>query len=616
MADLGFTEKIAHSSGDENSPSTKHLEEYYKRLGTWCDQAYEEAAGLQQDIPEIKEIQTELDYLVGLQWKQDMPSYRAKPVSNEMLANFWETIGLLTDIRPTFHIREIGTDGAYSHVEKILNDMATGWMSTSHFNRRMAFWTMFGMMTTAPAKLYWNPFARGDSGDFVDGDITMEAVPVTSLLRVGMGESYQDDECLIYRRVRTLNWIRRAYPTMGKMVRPEEAKSRYTVDIQAPPTVMPHLFQNLSPAAKRLVGGNDKTSSQSVFPKAEVREFWLKDDSINDSHNVIWMGPKEASWGYWVKPGQKLYPRGRLIIRANHVTLYDEPNPYFHRQKPFIPLALYGVPFQDYAMSVMKQWVSGTDIINQMMAGILQAVKKALQPALMAPKSAIHPDALRQIDSSKPNLKVSYNSNAGTAPAWSQPPNVPAYVFTALADVRRDMRRTSSGDAMDAAMGKKQVPGGDTLDRINMAKTTPIRYMGGTMEDALDELGQQWVSNGLQFYTAERRMELLGPKGLDKSDMDNQPASLIPASINSEAFVRRFKFKCEKGSLLHIQHQEKIPVAFGLRKSHDLSRKQLFKLLNWNINEKENDAELAEEAQAIAQAQAAAGGAPGGHGKK
>ena len=80
-----------------------------------------------------------------------MPSYRSKPVSNEVLMNFWETIGLLTDIKPTFHIKEIGMED-YSQTEKILNNLAKGWAKTSQFNRRMAFWTMFAMLTTAPAR--------------------------------------------------------------------------------------------------------------------------------------------------------------------------------------------------------------------------------------------------------------------------------------------------------------------------------------------------------------------------------------------------------------------------------------------------------------------------------
>jgi hypothetical protein len=610
MADFGLEETIA-KGGDDNSPHLKYATEYYAKVGSWCESAYEEAAGDQKDVPEIREIQHSIDYLSGLQWKQDMPSYRAKPITNEALWNFWETIGLLTDIKPTFHVKQIGFEGSYSQHEKVLNALARGWAKTTQFNRRMAFWTMFGMLTTAPVKLYWNPFAKGDSGDYSDGDISMEVLRTSELLRLGTGATYQDDECLIFRRVRTIDWIRRAYPKMGQLVKPEQNRSQWSAEMQSPPTVSPQLFQMLSPAMKRAMNGDANSTRPSVYPKAEVVEYWRKNDAINETRNNLLMGPQGAAWSYIVKPGQKLYPRGQLIVRSNGVVLYDEPNAYFHRKKPFVPLALYDVPWQEYAMSVVGPWTKQNDILNQILAGLLDNVKKALRPSLMAPKSAIHPDALRQIDSSKPGLKVSYNSNAATAPTWQQPPNIPGYVLNAYSVVDKSLKRGSGAAAMDEAGGKKQVPGADTMDRMTFSKTTSIRMMGGNVETALDEVGGMWTANALQFYDAGHRMELLGDSGLTKEDMDDRPGTMIPDGTDSEAFVRKFKFECEKGSLLNIQRQDKIQVGFALRKNRDLSRKGLFNLLDWNINQKENEAELMEEAKKQAEAMAAAGAQPG-----
>jgi hypothetical protein len=610
MADLFNSELLSNTRDSSGDQSQAHLVDYYAKLGSWCDQAFEEGVGLQQDVPELKEISGALDYLCGLQWKESMPSYRAKPVSNEMLGMFWETIGLLTDIKPMFNIKDIGGDGAYSKIESILNKLAKGWAATQRFERSLAFTTMFGMLTSAPAKIYWNPFARGTSGDPSDGDISFESLPVSSLLRLGINDDMdlQQDECVIYRRVRTLDWIKRAYPKMGVLVRPEEAKSKYTVDVQSPVTVMPQLFQTLSPAMKRMMGGSDKTNVQSVYPKAEVREFWKKDDSVNTSGNKIWMGPKGAAWGYTVNPGQKMYPRGRLIIRSNNVTLYDEPNPYFHRKFPFAQLGLYSVPWQQYAMSVLSPWMKQQDILNQIMSGVLQCVKKAVNPALMASKSAIHPEAMRAIDSSKPNLKITYSQNASQPPTWQQPPNVPGYVLQTYGMVMQSMKQASGSAAMDGALKNKQTPGGDTLDRITFSKNTPIRMMGRNIEGFTDDIGGMWAANALQFYDAAQRMELLGDKGLTKEDTEEVAGSLIPEGINSESFVRRFRFKCDKGTLLNVQRQDKIQVAFALRKNHDLSRKGLYTLLDWNIDEEANDAELAKEAEMMAKAQAAAGG--------
>jgi len=590
----------------EEDKRTSSRAEYYIQLNNWCDSVVEEGIALQQDVPELKDISNALDYLVGMQWKDAMPSYRAKPVSNEFLSMFWETVGLITDIRPTSHIVDISNDGKYSEIQKILNNLNKGWVSTSGYERRMAFCIMWAMFTSAPAMLYYNPFARGDSGDPEDGDLTLEALPPSSILRLGMGEDLQEDECVVYRKMRTLAWIKRAYPTMGKYVQAEETKSRYTVDVQSPMGVSPQLYPPLSPGMKRLLGAGDKQSYESNFPQAEVQQFHRKDDSINEGRDKIWMGPKGAPWGYWVEPGKKLYPRGRLFIRANRVTLYDQPNPYFHRKKPFASLGLYGVPWQQYAMSVVKPWMSQQDILNQMMAGMLQTVKKAINPALMAAKSAINPAAMKAIDSSKPGLKITYSQNAPHPPTWQTPPVLPTYVLQIYTQILQSMKQSSGAAAIGDALGKKQVPSGDSLDKIQMAKNTPIRVMGRSVEWFADDIGQQWCADALQFYSAERRMELLGMAGLTKEDMDDRPGSLIPDGIQSEAFVRRYHYRTERGTLLHVEQQERVPIAFALRKGRDLSRKQVFKILKWNIDQQANDEELKAEAAAMAQAQAGA----------
>jgi len=604
-----MSERVPNASSDSNSPSKKYVGEYYEKLGTFCDQCLEEGKGLQQDIPELKEMDNAIDYLLGLQWKEQMPSYRARPVLNDLLSCFWETIGLLTDIKPMWEIKD--TAGQYSKIAEIENKLSKVWARQTGFVRKNAYWTMYAMLTTAPVKCYWDPFARGDSGDYSDADISMEVLHAKNLLRVGLGADYQKDECVIYRKDRTLNWIKRAYPTMGKYVHADTMKSTYTMNMGAPPTVMPQLFEALSPGAKRMLGADDRHGIQSVYPKAEVVEYWMKDDAINDSPNTIWMGPAGAAWGYWVKPKQKMYPRGRLIIRANRITLYDEPNPYFHRQKPFVPLALYDVPWQQYAMSVVSPWMKQTDVLNALFQGLLESVKKAVRPGLMASKSAIHPDSLRAIDSAKPNLKVSYSQNAATPPQWQQPPNIPGYVFNALGMIQKSMNRMSGGSAMDDALGKKQVPGGDTLDRITFSKSTPIRLMGRNIEGSVDEFGNMWTGTSLQFHDSGYRTEMLGEEGLAKEDIEEPVGTLIPEGINSEAFVRRIRYECDKSTLLNVARQDKTQIAFALRKNRDLSRKKLFKIIDWNINQEENDQELIEEAKQLAQVGALA--PPKGH---
>jgi hypothetical protein len=363
---------------------------------------------------------------------------------------------------------------------------------------------------------------------------------------------------------------------------------------------------------KRQLGIGDSDLIDSVYPKVEVQEFWKNNDAINESSNIVTVGPKDMGWSYQVKPGKRLYPRGQVIVRANNVILSDDPNPYFHRKKPFAKLGLYGVPWQEYALSIVAPWMKQQDILNQMMAGILQTVKKAVNPALMAPKSAINPVSMRAIDSSKPGLKISYSQNSPTPPAWQQPPNLPTYVFQSYGMILNSMKQSSGAQAVGDAMSKKQVPGSDSLEKISFAKNTPIRYMGRSTEWFLDDVGALWCGCALQFYDAPHRLALLGPAGLVKADLDNNPGSLIPDGINSESFVRRWHFMTARGSMLMGQKQERTQMAFAMRKGRDLSRRQLLKIIDWNLNEEENDKELADEAKAVAEAQAAAGVKPGG----
>lgn len=594
-----------------------YLVDYYSKMGDFLDGCYSEGISRQKTTPELKAMDEAIDYLAGIQWREKLPSYRPKPVSNEVLSNFWETIGLLTDVRPIFHISEIGMPGNYSKTSKILNAMVKGWARRDKFNQTLAFWTMFGMFTTSPAILYWNRFARGTSGDPSDADISMRHLSPKALMRLGPTRPHgiEEDEMDIYRHRETLDWIKRAYPNMGRMVRPQESMSQYGVEQQVPPNVMPQLFEQLNSGWKRIMGGSEQSSVRSKYPEAEVVEFWMNDDSENESRNTIWMGPERAPWGYWVKPGEKLYPRGRLVIRSNKVTLYDEPNPYLHRKKPFVLMGLHSVPWQQYALSVVKPWMDQNDILNQIMSGLLQATKRALSPALMAPKSAIHPDALKAIDAGKPNLKISYNSNAVTGPTWQTPPNIGNYPIPIYQEIKRSIKENSGTDAVNQALGKKQVPGGDTLEKIQFSKTTPIRFKAGNVETGVNEVGELWTATALQFYDASRRVECLGMDGLTKDDIDDRPGSLIPEGVNSESHVRKFGFECEQGSLFGFQRQDRVSIAGGMRKNRDLSRRKFFQIAvpDWNIDLQENDDELLEEAKQMALAGAAAGAKPGAH---
>ena len=274
---------------------------------------------------------------------------------------------------------------------------------------------------------------------------------------------------------------------------------------------MPELFQQLSPGYKRLMGGNDKTNINSVYPKAQVCEYWMKDDEINEATRDIWMGPKGAPSGdTGSSPGRSLTHTRTPDHKVQRGDSVRRAKPLLPPEEAVLTLGLYDIPSQEYALSVIGPRTKQQDILNQIMAGVLDCVKKALRPALMAPKSAIHPDALRQIDSieAEPEglviTQMRLRLRRGQIRRTSEVILLPVYQM-----IEKSMKRGSGASAMDDAVGKKQVPGGDTLEKIQFSKTTPIRFKAGNVETGVNEVGELWTATALQFYDASSALNAL-----------------------------------------------------------------------------------------------------------
>jgi len=107
---------------------------------------------------------------------------------------------------------------------------------------------------------------------------------------------------------------------------------------------------------------------------------------------------------YEVKPNGPLYPRGRLIITGGNdfQVLYDGPNFFWHGKFPFVPIRLKPVPWQFHGVSELRTKVPLQDIVNTILAGVLDMIKKAINPALIFPDDAFSDAIKNALDPSMP----------------------------------------------------------------------------------------------------------------------------------------------------------------------------------------------------------------------
>lgn len=576
----------------------------------WCEAAYEEAKGDQDASEELKMVDRYVEYLQGIQWPTARPTYRAKPIDNKMFGLFLELLGLLTDIRPVAEITSTSREKEFIDQEEALNKRIKSWWQNNQIEQTFAMGVVYAILTTCFFKLEWDPRAK----PMGRGEVCLRPLSPTAILPLKASYDLQSAEALIYADWKPTGWVKAKYPLKAHLVRPDLGISQYAVDSGPPGNVTPQLFNLLTPAFKRLMTKDQARVGVSAYPMCKYKEFWLKDYTVNTSNQDVVMGDVNNPWqlSYTVKPNELLYPRGRLIVMAGREIVGDTPNPYWHGMFPFSLLRLNAVPWQIYGLSDLRSWCDLQDIINTILAGVIDMIKKAVNPPFFAPKTAFSEQVWNSLDFSMPGARAAYNAVSPQEPKMVNVGQLPGYVLPTLQHITREMMERSGIAAVGEAVRKKQVPGGDTLDQIRQSQQGPIRYKGRNIESCISELGQQMVPNIFQFYNRDERIKIPVPPGSEPEFMDWKGSEMMPANVQPIEHVRNFEFTTIEGSLLGVQRFEQGQNLLKLYLGHVISRKTLCEKLNKlgfvYIDPDEEEKRLIHEAQS--------GTAPPAKGKK
>lgn len=576
MSTASFLPELQTQPTDVGDGSQKS-KDYERITKKWLSAAYEEARADITSNEDIKRQAQYIDYILGKQWPSSRPTYRAAPVDNRVWRLIWELVSLLTDIRPTFQIKSSASP-EYDGQANIVNKTVRSWWMNADADMMLAFTIIYGILCTGYGKLSWNPDMRNGMGDF-------ELLPMGPLecLPLKPRHTLQSAQGVIQDSIRPLGWIRKKFPLRGSLVKADADLSRYSMAPQAPAHLPAQLFEILSPQMQRIVGGAPQQLA-TAFPMARYREFWMQDWSINTSNVTVTVGPPGTNWSYKVRSKELLYPRGRLFIMAGDVLLDDGPNPYWHGMYPYEAIRLNAVPWQWLGVSELRPLIPLQDIINSTLAGIIDAVRKAVNPIFYAPQNAVSESVLNSIDWSMPGAKLRYSNAATRPPEFGQPPQLPPFLMQVIQLAAREMDQSSGVAAVDEAVRKNQVPSGDTLDQIREAKQTPIRLKGRNIEIFLRSLGQMSIFNTFQFYGIKRRMFMMGGAGLTEADFDWDPGTVIPKGQDPQDFAKRFSFLVEQGSLLNVNRVERAITLQRLRQTKDIDRRTLISNLDLGIN--------------------------------
>ena len=571
----------------------------------WCEAAGEEAHTDNEASEEYQKIQTYIDYLCGKQWSGRRPTYKSNPIDNRMIGLFWELVSHLTDIRPVASVKPIVSDEQdYVECGNMLDNSMRSWWLETDADQSLAMIVANGVLSTAYGKLQWNPDRSNGMGNF-------EIVPygMNNVFPLKPGLFLRDSQAIILEEVRALSDIKKKFPIRGPLVQPDQQYSKMSGGPRRPPSMPSRYFEALSPQMRQIIGTSVRPT-QSVYPAALYREFWIKDRQMNNSGRVVIMGDIGTPWCYAVKPGQPLYPRLRLIVMAGGVILHDGPSPYWHGEFPIADLRLNMVPWQFAGLAELKSWVPLQDIINNILAGVLDMTKKIVNPIFMGPKNAF-PDSLwSALDWGMPGAKAGYNQNIANKPEFGPTPQIPPALLQLFGLTAKEMDRSSGIAAVSEAIHKKQVPAGDAMTQVQRAQQSPIRLKGRQIEIMLRQFGRQSIYNIIEFYSQNRIMYLTGQsskfkqvkynagdvRGLAEKNIQPSEDAVSPMDRLKE-LAKHFVFLIQPGSLLDLNRVERSALIVRLRLMKDIDRRSMFSELDLGLDVDAIEAGLQKEMQ-------------------
>ncbi len=587
MSDVAFTPRGPIYRDESSAPD--YSEGYERDLIRWRETAFEEAMKFRSLSPEHDRVRIITKYIEGDHWAQfgRRPKYKSHAYINKTSNARSNHLALLTDTRPSIDISAAPEHEPIAEAIKAIIEKE--WTNNAWDMDLMTVADIAGVCGTG----FWKISA------FSPGAMRVAPCGPDMVMPIQPGFHIQDSTAVLSRTWKPLGHVLMRCAgdksLQDKIAR--QAKSSLYAEVGTsyarPDHMDQYTWQALSPQMRSMLGIKsvaELPTDMGAFKSVEWQEYYIDDTSLNESNEPVLMKApnlsiEEHNWWYWVQPGQRLYPRKRLVIFAGDAIFYDGPSPFWHGLYPFACLRLNPVFWSFWGLSKYRDLIPVNSATNEIVAGTLDAIKKALNPTVVAKGQSIPRETWNQFFPDMPGAKLYLNNPMANASAdiqFTQPPVLPSYVFQMLAQYLGPEFDKLSGMMDIAAIGgKKQVPGGDTLEQMRDANQTTLRREGRIIEVFLRDAGLQAESNVLQFYTKERKLQLVGAKGLTIHDFTPGTRG-IPSKENMFDFWKQFPLTIEPGSMHGGAKDRSKILTIELFKLGAISRRKLMEVLEMN----------------------------------
>lgn len=485
----------------------------------WLHSAVSEGEAILKSDPSYEKMDKTIDYVLGNQYSGKRASYLPDVTINRIKKALKSHVSALTDLRPLFAYKTYNE--AYKSQADLLNQLTVLWWTNTFADLDIADALRYSLtLATGYLVVDYDP----NLGRY--GDIRLIPKDPRDVLpyRPSRDRSVQSWQGVIIREAVSLNALKALYPDKAHII---TAKAHAVRKFSGVKTVYRRLRTLISPVTTL---DGLKSPHKTNIPVDEVTTFrcYFRDHTINTTSMPISMGNPTSNWSYVVPPGQKLYPRHRCVVATEHIILFDGPNPYWHGNFPVVKLTLDPWPWLLLGLSLAHDLLPGQDALNKMVNDILGVLDQAANRGVVMDKNAVPDSVYKSFDARKPGFKLKTNPVFGESFKMMDPPNLPPWTLEFLALMLQEFDNLAGVANLQALLRLRQSPSAETIEKYWEALTPEIRIEGRLLEAAIRELADMVKCNFFQFYSAKRRILLLGDPGEELEDLDYDPDTLIP----------------------------------------------------------------------------------------
>jgi hypothetical protein len=437
----------------------------------------------------------------GRQWKEERPVYRHSEVLNIIFSTIQHQVPILTDSRPKFEY--LAQEPSDIEFAKILNHVAEhDWNRFNWLNEETESLYDGHIFGTGLGELTWDE--KGDQGI---GAIKFNSFdPVHAYPDPKARDVNKECDFFISAKPMHVDQVKKLWPKKGKFVKPDIDTDKFDkTDLDK--------VRFKSPT-ENVIYESDRPAD-TINREALVIECFYRDDEMEEEKRVERIevdtpeGPLIQERESFLR--KKKYPFGRRTIIAGNVLLQDGPNPYEDGEFPYQKYSNYILPREFWGESEVAQLEGPQKVFNKIYSFVLDVMTLTGNPIwILDDDSGVDPDMLYN----RPGLIV--EKSPGSEVRRESGVQLQPYVIQIMDRVKAWIDDVSGATDVTRGATPAGVKAGIAISALQEAAQTRLRQKSRNLDVFLQNLGQQYKSRVLQFYSAPRIVRLTNDENSTK----------------------------------------------------------------------------------------------------